>query len=71
MIYVELILGIILIIKGLYDAFASNKNKKIEDYRSKYGENGPKYYYVVNVILPVIMGVSLMLPGLIIPMMFH
>ena len=30
MIYIKLIIGIILIIKGLYSAFASNKDKKIE-----------------------------------------
>ena len=69
MIYVKLIIGIILIIKGLYGAFASNKDKKIEDYRSKYGENGSKYYNFANVILPVITGVIFILPGLIIPMM--
>lgn len=70
MISIKLIFGIILIAKGLYSLFGSKAEDKIEEYRSKYGEKGTKYYYIVCVILPIITGVIFMLPGIIIPMMY-
>ncbi|WP_027728432.1 hypothetical protein [Treponema sp. C6A8] len=70
MIYLRLAIGILLIIKALYSALGSNTEKKIETYRNKYGENGSKYYYFTNVILPIITGVIFMIPGLVIPAMY-